>query len=365
MNATRFLFDELEAAVAGSDLGRRAQILRRIADLFASALGNLSAEQISLFDDIMHELVKEVETGARVWFAERLTKDPASLPRTLRDLALDDEIDVAGPVLSHAQHLDEGTLAESARTKSQAHLLAISLRRFIPENVTDILVDRGDREVVLNTAANPGASFSEFGYSSLVRRSSDDDDLAARVWSRSEIPRPHLLRLFADASDSVKRRLSKEDPRKAATIAETVSRAMNVLQKQTRETSSEFTDAEPLIRRLNEAGKLDEAAVSDFANSKKFAETVLAFSLICDLPVGVVERAIIEGRSEQILVLAKAATFSWKTTKAILMLRSSAEASADDLDGLLGVFLRLKPPTARKAVEFYRLRELSLKERSK
>ena len=96
MNATRLLFDELEAAVADSDLGRRAQILRRIADLFASASGNLSAEQISLFDDIMHELVKEVETGARVWFAERLTRDPASLPRTLRDLALDDEIDHQG-----------------------------------------------------------------------------------------------------------------------------------------------------------------------------------------------------------------------------------------------------------------------------
>lgn len=363
MNASQSLFDELEAAVAGSDLRRRAQILRRIADLFASASGNLSAEHISLFDDVMHELVREVEIGARVWFAEQLTKDSAALPRTLRDLALDDAIDVAGPVLSHARHLDEATLAESARTKSQAHLLAIAMRRVIPEIVTDILVDRGDRNVVLNMAANPGASFSEFGYSSLVRRSSDDDDLAARVWSRSEIPRPHLLRLFAEASDSVKGRLSKEDPRKAATIAETVSRAMNILQRQTRETSSEFTEADPLIRHLKEAGELDEAALFDFANSKKFAETVLAFSLICDLPVGVVERAMIEKRSEQILVLTKAANFSWKTTAAILLLRS-AERSVDDLDGLLGMFSRLQPATARKAVEFYRLRELSLKERS-
>lgn len=354
------LVDELETAIAGSDIGRRAAILRRVADLFASSSGNLSNEQTAMFDDVLHQLVDEIEISARACFAEYLAQSPVAPPRILRQLALDDVIDVAGPVLSRSEQLDDVTLAEGAKTKSQAHLLAISARKIIPESVTDILIERGNREVALSTAANPGASFSEFGYSSLVRRSSDDDELALCAWSRREIPRRHLLKLFADASESLKRRLSKEDPRKAAQMADVVTRAASKLQTQTRETSADFARARALVQSLGETGKLDQAALFDFASAEKFAETVLALSVICDLPVGLIERALVEERSEQVLVLAKAACLSWKTTKAILQLQATAERSTGDLDRLLETFLRLRPETARQAVQFYRLRERSL-----
>ncbi len=354
------LVDELETAITGSDIGRRAVMLRRVADLFASASGHLSNEQTALFDDVMHQLLDEIETSARACFAEYLAQSAAAPPRILRQLALDDVIEVARPVLSRAEQLDEMTLAEGARTKSQAHLLAISIRKTIPESVTDILVERGNREVALSTAANPGAAFSEFGYSSLVRRSSDDDELAVCAWSRREIPRRHLLKLFADASDSVKGRLSRADPRKAAQMADIVTRAASQLQARTRETSADFAKARALVQSLDEAGKLDEAALLDFACAEKFAETVLAMSVICSLPVGLIERALVEERSEQVLVLAKAACLSWKTTKAILLLQARTERSTADLDRLFETFLRLRPETARQAVQFYRLRERSL-----
>jgi uncharacterized protein (DUF2336 family) len=362
--ANQSLVDELEAALASSDIGRRAVILRRVADLFVSMSANLSSEQTALFDDVMHQLVDEIETSARACFAEYLAKSPGAPPRILRQLALDDVIDVARPVLSHSEQLDEMTLAEGARSKSQAHLLAISTRKVIPESISDILLERGSREVALSTAGNPGASFSEFGYSSLVRRSSSDDDLAVCTWSRPEVPRRYLLKLFAEASDSVRRRLSKEDPRKAALIAEVVTRAAGQLQTQTRETSADFAKAAPLVQSLDATGKLDEAALFDFAHSEKFAETVLALSIICDLPVGLVERALVEERSEQVLVLAKAVNLTWKTTKAILLVQAQAERSAGDLDRLFETFLRLKPETARTAVQFYRLRERSLTPRA-
>ena len=358
--ASQSLIDELEAAVASSDIGRRASILRRVADLFVSTSANLSSEQTALFDSVMHQLVDEIETSARVHFAEFLANSSAAPPRILRRLALDDAIDVARPILSHSEHLDETTLAEGARSKSQHHLLAISTRKVVPESVTDILLERGNREVVLSTAGNPGASFSEFGYCSLVRRSSSDDDLAACTWSRSEIPRRHLLKLFADASESLRQRLAKEDPRKATQMAEIVTRAASHLQTQTREMSAEFAKARDRVRSLGDAGKLDETALLGFASSGKFAEAALALSVISDLPVGLVERALVEERSEQILVLTKAAGLTWKTTKAILLLQARAERSAGDLDRLLETFLRLKPETAMKAVQFYRLRERSL-----
>ncbi len=71
----------------------------------------------------------------------------------MRRLATDNEISVAGPVLRQSSRLNDADLIGIARTKSQAHLLAIAGRTGIAEPVTDVLVKRGDREVARNLAA--------------------------------------------------------------------------------------------------------------------------------------------------------------------------------------------------------------------
>src|SRR6266853_232654 len=91
-------------------------------------------------------------------------------PEVVRELALDDSIEVAGPILARFERIGEETLVESALTKSQSHLLAISRRSYLPESVTDVLVERGNQQVAVSTAGNPGAKFSEFGYATLVDR---------------------------------------------------------------------------------------------------------------------------------------------------------------------------------------------------
>ena len=48
---------------------------------------------------------------------------------------------------SMPERLDETTLIECAKTKSQEHLLSISRRKTLPEPVTDILVERGDQQL--------------------------------------------------------------------------------------------------------------------------------------------------------------------------------------------------------------------------
>jgi len=79
-------------------------------------------------------------------------------------LAFDDSIEVAGPVLRESGRLDAKTLVANARTKSQPHLLAISKRKSLEDAVTDVLVTRGNREVVNSVANNNGARFSGFGF---------------------------------------------------------------------------------------------------------------------------------------------------------------------------------------------------------
>ena len=92
-------------------------------------------------------------------------------------------------------------------------MLAISHRASLNELVTDVLVERGDREVLINTIDNFGASISDSGFSTLVQRSEGDDMLVDLVGSRPEIPSPSLSALIAKASSAVRAKLEAAHPR--------------------------------------------------------------------------------------------------------------------------------------------------------
>jgi uncharacterized protein (DUF2336 family) len=358
MSAGQDLIEELEGAIANKGIGHRADMLRRITDLFAAGSAGFESEQLALFDDVMGRLVEDVDAPVRALVAERLAPIANAPPMIIRTLALDQSIDVAGPVLSRSDRVDEETLVISAKTRGQDHLLAISRRRSLGEAVTDVLVERGGHEVAISIAANHGAKFSEYGYGTLVERSEQNEELAVRIWSRPEIPRRHLLKLFTAASGAVQRRLQAADRRKANLFHDMVNHARDQIQNQARQRCAHYPAACAELQSLHQEGKLTEAHLSGFARAHQFDETTIALSLMCDLPIGLVERAIVQDRCEQILVLGKAIGLSWETTRAILELQAeTSDGSWHDFEQCAASFARLQPETARKAMKFYRLRE--------
>ena len=88
----------------------------------------------------------------------------------------------------------------------------------------------------------------------------------------------------------------------------------------------------------------------------------IALSLMAGLSIGMIERAIANQRTEQILVLAKAIGLGWDTAKAVLLLQAGANGtSGPELDQCCETFARLRQDTAQKAIRFYRLRERAAK----
>ena len=248
-----------------------------------------------------------------------------------------------------------------AKTKGQDHLFAISQRSRLSEGVTDVLVERGDQKVVISTAAKAGARFSTFGYTKLVSRSKNDSELALLVWSRPEIPREYLLMLFESASEAVQRRFEAADRSKAGLVHEMIKQAADQLQTSLRDYSSDFTVAMAHVEQLHQKGELTEQRLCRFAESGKFDETTAALSLLTNLPVGAIERALVHDTGDQLLVLAKSINLSWKTTRAVLAVRSGAGEFPEYFER----FNRLRPETARAAIQFYRLRERASKSRSR
>ncbi len=346
------LLDELSNAVAEGVPERRAEIVGRVADVFVGGSAGYSAGQIEFFDDAFMRIAAMIEVSARAALADRLAKDPRAPAMISRALACDDEIAVAAPMLEHSQLLDIDTLVVAASTKSQDHLLAISRRSALDEAVTDVLVERGDKPVMLNMAANPKARFSDNGYKNLVKRSDGDDELTTRVALRTDMPREHLARLLVRASRDVQLKLEAAHPAMAKTIQEAVAEAATKILDKTSTLSRDYSAARKHVESRQAGGRLDESEVAAFATANKFEETAAALALLSGIPIEQVDRAMVQDGPEAVLVIAKAIGLPWATVKAILRLRAGERGiSPGELDQCLGTFSRLNPATARQVLD--------------
>jgi uncharacterized protein (DUF2336 family) len=351
------LIDELEAALTSGTNARRIEMLTRITDLFIGGASRYSDEQIGIFDDVMVRLISTIEAKARAKLAQRLAPVANAPSGVMHMLAFDDDIEVAQPVLEQSQQLGEPALVANASTKSQQHLFAIAQRRSLSEAVTDVLVERGDRDVVHSVVKNAGARFSDAGFRILVKRSAGDDDLATIVGRRDDIPRPHFLVLLEKASSTVRARLAAENPQASAAIEGVMAEVVGGIRDNARNSSPDFAAAQAAVERLNRIRRIGEAEIYQYARDRKFEETAIALSLLCDTPIDVVERALLDPGAEIVLILAKVAGLSATTTKAILLLRAADRGmSAKDLDQALASFNRLQPHTARRVLGFFRTR---------
>jgi len=348
---------DVESAIAASSARQRGEMVRKVTDLFVTRVEDLTAEELSLFDDVIVRLAAEIERYARALLARRLAPLRYAPPRTIRRLAFDDAIEVAGPVLTQSARLDDKTLVEIARTAGQAHMLAIAQRGSLSELVTDALVELGNRDVVLCIVDNFGASFSDHGFSVLVGRSEGDDELAEFVGARPEIPSPLLAALVAKASQTVRDKLEASHPRAKAAVRRAVAEATDRVEAQVLSTSPDYASALKSIESLRRSGQLNEETLAAFAKTSAYAETVVALASMCNLPVRFVDHAMARDRSEALIVLAKALDLSWSTAEEILRLRAEKGViSRSEIVQRLARFERLKSTTARDIVQVFRER---------
>jgi uncharacterized protein (DUF2336 family) len=358
MNTALNLLSRVEDAISGGSLSRRNEMLRHVTDLFIVGSARCSEDDVALFDTVFTRLCTEIELSARMLLAARLAPIPNAPPKTIRALAFDDAIEVAGPVLAQSERLDEPTLVENASTKGQGHLLAISRRRSLSEAVTDVLVARGDRHVVLSAAENPGAKFSQAGFAKLVQRAEGDDRLAVGVGSRPEIP-PHLLfELLGKASDAVRTKLEAVHPQAKAEVRRAVAEAADRIRDDALGRIRDSAAALAFAEALHRAGRLDDERLRSFVQAARFAEVAAALAVMSGLSLSFVERTMLQERADMIVVLAKALDLSWTTTKALVLLHARNRSTTNGAtEQALASFERLRTTTAQEIIHFYRLRE--------
>ena len=352
------LLDELQTTLAHGTVARRVETLRRVTDLFLSGAVDFSDEQIALFDDVFQCLMHHIENSAKALLSTRLAPVDRAPPLTIRALAFDDAIEVAAPVLSQSTRLDDETLIETARNKSQAHLMAISTRKNLSGAVTDVLVLRGNDEVVHSTVNNPGAEFTERGFTRLVTRAEGNDNLATCLGLRPNIPRHLYLKLLAKASATVRTRLEAANPPLADEVSSAVREATRIARTSPSAVTEETAIAHALVKSLFDDGRLDEDQVAAFAEAGKFDEANAAIAALASVSVSIAENMMVDTRAEGVMILAKISGMSWSTVRALINMRDDlAGKERSDLEACKATYERLRPSTAQQVLRFHRMQQ--------
>jgi uncharacterized protein (DUF2336 family) len=357
MSAALSLIPELEDVIQHGTRAKRTHALQRITALFLDGASRFSDEHVNLFDDVFGLLIEEIEIKARAELSNHLAPVSNAPVKVLRTLANDDDISVAGPVLKLAPRLEEADLIDVARTKSQAHLRAISGRAALGEAVTDVLVRRGDREVARSVAGNRGARISAHSFVNLVKRAEDDGVLAEKVGTRPDIPAPMFRELLLKATAVVRERLLATAP------SDVKSEINRILAKVSKEVAAsvgprDYRAAQRVVLKLDRAGSLDETAVAAYCGDNKYEETVVALATLAKVPINVVDRLMGGDQPDPVLILCKAIGFGWPTVKSIIGLQDNGTTPATkNADGAFANYGRLSESTAQRVVRFWQVRQ--------
>jgi uncharacterized protein (DUF2336 family) len=341
---------ELEDAVRGGSSAKRVETLRQVTDLFLHDGERLNDDQVKVFDDVLCLLIARVETRAKAELSKRLAPLDYAPFEVIQHLAWDDEIDVAGGVLANSSRLGTEVLVEIASKKGQDHLLAISGRPNLPAAVTDVIVDRGGDKVIRKLANNAGAKFSDQGFST---RAGADDELVEILGLRADFPAKFLADLLRRAKEAVRARLLAIAP---PAVQEEIKRVLNEITREKSPPGRSFGVAEEFVKLMKGLNELDDAAVYNFAESKKFDEVTVAVAVLNEMPIEMVARLMEGPRADLLLIPCRSARLNWPTVESILRNRPIMPSiNQQTLEIAERDYRKLSMETAQRTVRFWQL----------
>jgi uncharacterized protein (DUF2336 family) len=359
MSQAHALIGDLEAALKGGSSERRVEILRHVADLFLSQCSVYTEHQVALFDTVILRLIGHIEQRALAQLSERFAPVANAPAGVIGQLARDNDIAIAGPVLEQSARLTDEDLVEIAGSKNQQHLLRIAGRAQLSEVVTDVLVDRGDSEVASKVTSNAGARLTNSAFSKLVMWADGDERLAEALAERPDLP-PHLVRqLLVRATDSVKERLIAATPPHAqAEMQRILAEISGELNKAV--TPRYYTEAKLLVRRYSQDTQLTKRKLLEFADAHRLGEAVAALSVLSGLTIDFVDRILHDPGHYGVLVLCRSIGVEWRTAQAVMSIpRMGMEPRSLAIEDVYEEYQTLGIDTAQRLLRFWKVRQMN------
>jgi uncharacterized protein (DUF2336 family) len=350
---------EIEQAIRNGSRDKRVDSLRKVTNLFLSSAEQFSDNQIDVFDTVLMRLIERMESHALAELGQKLAPIANAPNEVIQQLARNDEISVAGPVLSQSKRLTTRDLVEIAKSKGQDHLLAITSRQNLETPVTDVLIERGRPEVLGSLMKNKTAQISQQGFDSLLSKAGESESVLEQIARRLNIPIERFRELLARATEAVREKLlSLMQPEAQQDIERVLFRAADEVMAET--AKRDFTQAEKRISELQKSGKLNEQAVVSFLGQKQYEDVVAAIAATTKLPADLIDGLMHAERGDGLLIPCKVAGYTWPTVKRILQMRPSWKIMGEgQLEKARADYMQLSRDTADRISRFWNVRAMT------
>lgn len=298
----------------------RTSFLKALTDLYLSA-GEARGERVSfLYGDIALRVLDQVEGDSQASLAERVCHDDLVPLELLRHLAKQD-LETAAPVLQYSPVLQSDDLAAIAATASMGHLGIIAGRSNLAQDVTTVLVDRGDQDVLSKVAANLTASFADASFVKLVEKAGADAHIQALLLERPDLSDEAGLKLLPLLSPELQKQISVlgEDHKLSRLMVQAREKAAAAKAKKLEQARAEVN---ALVKSVVDGETPVDQVVSRFANGNQAPELGFLLAKMCNLPVPAVSQLLFSPNDKPLIILCKAQNISADAYKDILMMRA-------------------------------------------
>jgi len=245
------------------------------------ALGILARDQISVVRQILSETLKDVANIS---------------PEVIRRLAMDSEIEVAGPVLEYSPVLTDDDLIEIVNSgPTHGGLGAVSRRNDVSELLADAIVATDDVNAIADLLGNDTAQIREQTLDDLIDRADNVDLWHAPLVSRPALPPGAVTRLARFVADDLLDQLTARDDLDEETlnaVKSMVRRRIGAAPGKSSGDDADIPGVEPPIevaQRLLAAGRLDAKVLSKALASGDKSLILASLSVLTGLALPVIK----------------------------------------------------------------------------
>jgi len=354
MLRARQCLDEIVDLYMSGPNDKGPELLERVADLYFLTVDQQSQEDRDAFGDVMERMAFNADALTRARLSERISKAELAPVELIKRLARD-EICVARPVLQYSPCLREGDLVSISSDAEQDHLMATAHRSELTKPVTDIIVERGEPQVLLAIISNTGAEISAESRAKLTSTPELQAALQQALQLRRDLslsPMDRLKRLtesefwqqITEAALMTHDQSEDAQPKKKAPMQKVIPDEQNI-KPPDNTPSKEY--------KIGPTHPTAEKSLVEAARGGKVVETVGLFAKITQLDEGMIEHCLFKAHVPALMVLCKAHSLSPSTFTSLLQLRESYTGTpVTDTIGLMRRYEGMTPETAQRIIRF-------------
>ena len=345
----------LDLAREGSSEKRR-ELLRQITDVFLAHPEQRSENESVLFDEIVGAVAQDLETQVRIELSRKVSESVAPLRRTARRLAMD-EIAVAAPVLEKSKSLTETDILEVIEKRSQDHMMAVTRRPDIGENVSSALVEKGEDRVVVSLLQNATARLDRETYQRVAERAELNPVLHAPFVRNANVPLDILnnvyLRVELDLRREIMRKFHGVSP---AELEAALEASRNHLSSAYGALPADYAAAKELIARLDKAGNLKPPVLVQLLREERRTAFGVAFAQLVDVEFDLAQR-LVDGRDlDALAMLCRGAGFDRSLFVTICIMIAGSEGGIGKTQEYGQIYEQVPVAAAQRALRFWKVR---------